>query len=108
MATVKAFLRMNNSNSSTDEQASMDTLSYEAVATLDLATRSVSHRVVRSNRLDYQNKVLIRKVEFDEHINLLTLTPEEKMFGVAFALLWTPSNKTTAQPETLNDEEEAV
>ena len=33
---------------------------------------------------------------------------EEKMFGVAFALLWTPSNKTTAQPETLNDEEEAV
>jgi hypothetical protein len=37
-------------------------------------------------------KTLTRSVRYDDDEKLLTLTPEEKVAGFAFALLWTPSN----------------
>lgn len=73
-----------------------NTLCYEAVATLHLANRSVTHVVKSSNRMDYVGKTLTRSVRYEENENLLILTPEEKVLGTAFALLWTPWNISSA------------
>lgn len=73
-----------------------NTLCYEAVATLRLANRSVTHVVKSSNHMDYVGKTLTRRVRYEENENLLILTPEERMLGTAFALLWTPWNISSA------------
>jgi hypothetical protein len=37
-------------------------------------------------------KTLTRGVSYDAGEGLLTLTPDRKIVGTAFALLWTPAN----------------
>jgi|AntAceMinimDraft_5_1070358.scaffolds.fasta_scaffold42713_1 hypothetical protein len=74
-----------------------DTMRYEADATLFLTNSSVEHRISSSNRNDYLNRTLKRRVFYDTDTNLLTLTPEEKILGVSFALLWKPSTVEACQ-----------
>jgi hypothetical protein len=91
-------MRTNSSAGALGEEGN-STLRYEAVATLNLANRTVTHVVERSNRPDYVGKTLTRSVRYDPDESLLTLTLEEKMFGTAFALLWTPSNVSASLVE---------
>lgn len=98
--TVKAFLQMINSDPSDvnlDDIKNDNTLEYEAGATLHLASRTITHCVTRSNRAEYVGKKLHRRIRFKKRDNLLTLIPQERMFGFEFALLWAPSDAKTVQ-----------
>ena len=100
-ATVTATIQQSNTasslplsiaNSSADDpDEDTGTFRYVADATLYLANSTVVHLVTSSNRDDYVNLSLTRSVSYDANSTLLMLTPEERMNGFIFALLWKPS-----------------
>jgi hypothetical protein len=66
-------------------------LIYSGSALFDLREGTVQHIVRYSNREDYVGKTLMRGLSYYGNVSRLLLTPNEKVLGIKFALLWKPS-----------------
>ena len=76
------------------EKEGNNTLRYEADVVLHLKNMTAVHTITATNREDYKGRTLTRNISYDRKTDQLTLTPKETMFGFAFALVWTPFNRT--------------